>query len=97
MLGVIIFVTAVLVVIATSILKNVEMTKKQKNIIATVTAVIGGSVAMIVENGGFDNLIGAGLFATILAVYGSSQLIYKFLLPDEADDFLAENVGNTVK
>ncbi|AOZ63681.1 hypothetical protein SEA_WEASELS2_92 [Rhodococcus phage Weasels2] len=97
MLAILVFVAAVLVVIATSVLKTVDMSKNQKNAIATVVSVVGGAIAVVVENGGFDNFLSAGLMATILMVYGAAQLVYKFLLPESVEDKLALDVGNTVK
>lgn len=95
MLGILVFVTAILVVIATSVLKNVDMSNTQKNIIATVVSVIGGAVTVVIENGGFDNFLSGGLMATVLVVYGAAQLIYKFILPQSVEDFLAQKTGNT--
>ena len=94
MLGVLVFITAIVVVIATSILKNVDMTNTQKNTIATVVSVIGGAVTVVIENGGFENFLSGGLMATVLVVYGAAQLIYKFILPQNVEDFLSQNVGN---
>lgn len=97
MLAIITLIAAIIVVIATSVLKNVEMSKNQKNLIATVVSIVAGSVAAVVESGGVDNITAGGIMGAVLIVYGSAQLVYKFLLPDSVEDFLSQGVGNTVK
>ncbi len=93
-LGLIILIAAVLVVVVTSVLKNVTMDNSTKNIIATVTSVVAGAVTVVIENGGVDGFLSAGLMGTILTVYGAATLIYKFILPDSVDDFLSQRVGS---
>jgi uncharacterized membrane protein len=90
----VILIAAVLVVVVTSVIKNVTMENNTKNLIATVVSVVAGSVAVVVENGGVDGFLSAGLMGTILTVYGAATLIYKFILPDSVDDFLSQRVGS---
>ena len=81
MTGLIVLIVAVLVVLATSLFKNVNMSDKVKNLIATVLSVVGGVVTVLGTNGwdftGFD---GGDVLGTVLIVYGASQLIYNFIL-----------------
>lgn len=92
--GILLFVTAILVVLVTSILKTVDMSTKVKEVVATVVSVAGGAVATVVDNGGFDHFSATGLMGSVLLVYGAATLIHKFVLPKSADDFLEQSVGN---
>lgn len=81
MTGIIVLVVAVLVVLATSLFKNVEMSDKAKNLIATVLSVIGGVVTVLGTNDwSFDGFNGGDVLGTVLIVYGAAQLIYNFIL-----------------
>lgn len=80
-MGIVAFVTIVLVVLATSLFKNVDMSDKAKNLIATVLSVVG-AVVMQLTTGGFDfsQYEAVDVFGTVLTVYGGAQLLYNFIL-----------------
>jgi hypothetical protein len=80
-MGIVAFVTIVLVVLATSLFKNVNMSDKAKNLIATVLSVVG-AVVMQLTTGGFDfsQYEAVDVFGTVLTVYGGAQLLYNFIL-----------------
>lgn len=88
MFGVIVFVTAIIVIVATSLLKSVDFSDKTKSLIAAGVSILGGGVAAVIENGGFDNFTTAGLMGTILIVYGLATAIYKIILPKSIDEKL---------
>lgn len=93
MLAILVLVAALLVVVATSVLKHGNMSKAHKNILATVISLIAGGVTAFIEAGSLEALTAGGVLSTVLLVYGAGQLVFKFLLPDSADEFLTENVG----
>jgi hypothetical protein len=80
-LGLIVLVVAVLVVLATSLLKNVAWSHKTKVLLATVLSVVGAAVAFLVQNG-WSVAVLASLdpFAVALSVYGLANLFYNFIL-----------------
>ena len=80
-MGIAAFVTIVAVVLATSLFKNVDMSYKAKNLVATVLSVVG-AVVMQLTTGGFDfsKYEAVDVFGTVLTVYGGAQLLYNFIL-----------------
>lgn len=79
--GLIVFVVAVLVVLATSLVKNVNMSDKLKNLIATAISVLGGGLTVVGTNGwDFSGFDGGDVIGTALLVYGAANLIYNFIL-----------------
>jgi len=81
MTGLIVLVVAVAVVLATSLFKNVDMSDKVKNLIATLLSVVGGVVTVLGTNGwDFSGFDGGDVLGTVLIVYGAAQLIYNFIL-----------------
>ena len=92
-MGIVAFVTIVLVVLATSLFKNVDMGDKTKNLIATVLSVIG-AVVMQLTTGGFDfsQYEAVDVFGTVLTVYGGAQLLYNFILKGTQVDAKLEDV-----
>ena len=90
-MGIVAFVTIVLVVLATSLFKNVEMSDKFKNLIATVLSVVG-AVVMQLTTGGFDfsQYEAVDVFGTVLTVYGGAQLLYNFILKGTKVDTVLE-------
>lgn len=81
MTGLIVFGVAVLVVLATSLIKNVDMGNKTKNVIATVLSVIGGVATVLGTNGwDFTGFESGDVLGTVLIVYGAAQLLYNFIL-----------------
>lgn len=70
---------AVAVVLLTSLIKNVGWDGKKKNLVATVLSVAGAAVFVLV--GPDRSLNDAGdFFALATSAYGSSQLLYNFIL-----------------
>lgn len=81
MTGIIVFAVALLVVLATSVIKTVDMSSKTKNLIATVLSVLGGGLTVIgTEGWDFSGFSGADVLSTVLIVYGAAQAIYQFIL-----------------
>lgn len=81
MTGLIVFGVAVLVVLATSLFKNVDMSDKIKNVVATLLSVVGGVVTVLGTHGwDFNSFTAGDVLGTVLIVYGAAQLIYQFIL-----------------
>jgi len=81
MTGLIVLGVAVLVVLATSLFKNVDMSSRAKNVIATVLSVVGGVLTVVGTNGwDFSGFSGGDVLGTVLIVYGAAQAIYQFIL-----------------
>lgn len=79
--GLVIFVVAVLVVLATSLFKTVDMSDKAKNLIAVVLSAVGGGLTALGTNGWDFSGFGAGdVLGTVLIVYGAAEAIYNFIL-----------------
>lgn len=76
MTAVLVAIAAVLVVLGTSILKNVDWSDKVKNTIAVVLSVVAG-VASVWATGGFIGVTDVLEVATL--VYGVAQAIYIFI------------------
>lgn len=91
--GIVVFVVAVLVVLGTSLIKNVEMSDKTKNGIAVVLSVIAG-IATDLSTRAFDfsTYQGLDILGTVLIIYGASQLIYKFIMEDTPVDEKLQSV-----
>jgi hypothetical protein len=83
------FLIAVVVVLATSLLKLPWFGEKVKVAIATVISVVGAAVHVWLT-GDFEAF---DLVATSLQVYGGSQLIYLFIMNDTKFDDKLERVG----
>lgn len=69
---------ALAVVLLTSLIKNVGWGNRAKNAVATVLSVI--SAGAIVLFGADVDLSPGNLLNLTLAIYGSAQLIYNFIL-----------------
>lgn len=81
MTGLIVLGVAVLVVLATSLFKNVDMSTRVKNVIATILSVIGGVLTVVGTHGwDFSGFNGGDVLGTVLIVYGAAQAIYQFIL-----------------
>jgi predicted tellurium resistance membrane protein TerC len=81
MLGLIIFAVALVVVLVTSLFKNVDMNDKIKNLIAVVLSVIGGGLtAWGGQAGDFSSFEAGDVISLVLIIYGASQAIYQFIL-----------------
>lgn len=71
--------SVVLVVLLTSLIKNVEWNFKSKAAVATVLSVLTAVLALFLT-GGWAAFTSVALFQTFTAVYGSSQLTYQFIM-----------------
>lgn len=81
MTGIIVIVVAVLVVLLTALLRNVEWSGRVTTVLATVLSVVGGVVTAFAANGwDVSQFGGADVLSTALAIYGSSQLLYNLIL-----------------
>lgn len=91
--GILVLVSALVVNVATSLIKNVRMTSKQKGSVALGTSAVAGLAAAWIQNGGFDT----GDFAqTAVLVFGASQAIYSFILRGTpADEIMLKAFGGT--
>ena len=94
MTAVLILVAAVLVVLVTSVLKHVEMSKNTKNIIATVVSLIVGGLTAFVDAGSLEAMTAGGVLATVGLVYAAGQLVYKFILKPSGFDEVLETKVN---
>ncbi len=91
--GIVVLVAALLVNVATSLIKNVNMSSKQKGTVALVTSVLAGLAASFV-NGDFNT----GNFAqTAVLVFGASQAIYSFILKGTSADAIMLKAFNGTK
>lgn len=84
---------AVLVVLATSLFKKLEWTSKTKHVVASVLAVVGGTLTVVV--GG--NVDVENVFTTVLAVHGASQAIYAFLFKGSTVEAKLAQVGSSME
>jgi hypothetical protein len=79
MLVFVVLVAAIAVVLLTSLIKNVNWSSKHKNLVATVLSVLAASI-MFVSVTPLATLSGTGVLSIITSVYGTSQLLYQFIL-----------------
>lgn len=86
----------VLVVLFTSLIKNVEWNPKKKNFIAVVLSVLGAGISVLIS-GGLDSLLTADLLQSIVLVYGGSQALYNFVLNGTIVEAKLANVGSNRK
>lgn len=94
MIGILVFAFAVVVVLATSLFKNVDMSSRTKNLIAAVLSVVGGAVAAGIQSEwDFASYGTTDLLETVLLVYGAAQAMYQFLLKDTRADAVLEAAG----
>ncbi len=80
------------VVLLTSIIKQVQWTDKTKNLVATVLSVIAAGI-LFVAGVDFSALAAIDLVGLITSVYGSSQLIYNFILSGTGLDRKLASIG----
>ena len=93
--AIIVFACIVGVVLLTSLFKTVNMSDKVKNLIATVLSVAGGVVTDLTAKGwDVSQYAGVDILTAALAIYGASQLIYKFIMEGSKLDATLENVGS---
>ena len=94
MLAILVLVAAVVVILTTSVLKNVDMSGNTKNIIATAVSLIVGLITAFVEAGSLEALTAGGVMTTIALVYAAGQLFYKFILKPSGFDEVLETKVN---
>jgi len=77
----VIVVLAVVTVLATSLLKNVEWSDRAKNLLAVGLSVLAGG-AFVLQQHGWDvsAFASADLLETVTVVYGAQQAFYNFVL-----------------
>lgn len=68
---------SLVVTLLTSLFKSVNLTSKQKNLIATGLSVVAGTVSVV--SSGVE-LTAGNLASTAVAIYGASQIAYQFIL-----------------
>jgi hypothetical protein len=79
--GLIVFAVSAVVVFATSLFKNVDMSSRIKNVIATVLSTVGGITTALGTNGwDFSGFDGGDVLANVLIIYGAAQALYQFIL-----------------
>lgn len=93
MLGLVVLVVAVLVVLLTSLFKNVGWSTRTKTLLATVLSVVGAAVGTLAANG-WTLAVFATLdpFAVALSVYGLANLFYNFILKGTEPEAKLANV-----
>lgn len=81
MIGLVVFVLAIVVVLLTSLIKQFQWNTQATHLVAVVLSVVGGAVGVLAANGWDPSAFqGSTLLATALAVYAGSQLLYNFIL-----------------
>lgn len=95
MTGLLVFVFAVVVVLATSLFKNVDMSSRVKNVIAAALSVAGGAITAGIDAGwDFSSFAATDVLTTVLLVYGAAQAIYQFVLKGTQVDAKLESTGS---
>ena len=81
MTGLVIVVLAVVTVLATSLLKNVEWSDRAKNLLAVGLSVLAGG-AFVLQQHGWDigSFASTDLLEVVTLVYGAQQAFYNFVL-----------------
>jgi hypothetical protein len=91
--GFLVFGVAVLVVLGTSLIKNVSMSDRAKNLIAVVLSTIGGIITDLSTRAfDFSTYEGLDILGTVLVIYGAAQLIYQFIMKDTSADAKLESI-----
>jgi hypothetical protein len=93
MVGFVVFGAVLAIVLATSLIKNVQMSDKVKNLIAVVLSTFAG-VIIDLQTHGFDfgSYALQDVLGTVLVIYGASQAVYNFILKGTALEEKLENV-----
>ena len=90
--GIIMLVIVLAVVLFTSLFKNVNMSAKTKNLIATVLSVVGGVAAdLAAKDFDVSQYATVDILTAALVIYGGSQLIYTFLMKGSSVDAKLED------
>lgn len=86
---IVLFLVAVAVVLATSVLKQVEWPDKVKALVSTVVAV-GAAAVMTLSTGDFD---GENLLEASLVLYGLSQGFYQLIFKGTKPEGVLSHLG----
>lgn len=76
---ILIIVAGLSVVLLTSLIKNVQWDHRAKNLVATILSIIAAAL-LFVTGVDFTAVTSLDLLGLITSVYGTSQLIYNFIL-----------------
>ena len=94
MTGLVIVVLAVVTVLLTSVLKNVEWSAKTKNLLAVGLSVLAGGAFVLQQNGwDVSAFASADLLEVVTLVYGAQQAVYNFVLNGTQLNAKLESVG----
>lgn len=74
--GELIALLSIAVTLLTSLFKTVDLSAKQKNLIATGLSIVAGIASAYVDG----EIVASSLAASAVAIYGASQLAYNFIL-----------------
>jgi hypothetical protein len=91
--GLVVFVLAVVVVLATSLFKTVDLSTKVKSLIAIVLSVVAGSVTVWVSQGG--DFSTANVVQSVALVYAASQVMYDFIFKGTKIDNVLTSIGGS--
>lgn len=94
MLAILVLVAALVVIVTTSVLKNVSMSGNTKNLIATGVSLVVGLLTAFVEAGSVEALTAGGVLTTVGLVYAAGQVAYKFILKPSGFDEVLETKVN---
>jgi hypothetical protein len=90
--GIIVFIASLVVIVATSLIKTVRMSSKQKSTIALATSGVAGLATAWIQSGG--DLAGGDAIQSAVLVFGASQAIYNFILKGTPiDEILEKSFG----
>lgn len=91
--GLVVVIGAFLVLLLTSLVKNVEWSSKTKNLLTMAVSLVVGLGAALLEAGSVDALAASpgGVMGVVSAIYLSSQVVYKFVMDgSRVEEFLSE-------
>jgi hypothetical protein len=92
--GLVVVVLAVLTVLGTSVLKDVEWSAKTKNLLALGLSVLAGG-AYVLQQEGWDvsAFASTDLLEVVTLVYGAQQAVYNFVFNGTRFNAKLESVG----
>ena len=91
--GLVVFVLAVVVVLATSLFKTINLSSKVKALIAVVLSVVAGSVTVWVSQGG--DFTTTNVVQSVALVYAASQVMYDFIFKGTKIDNVLTSIGGS--
>ncbi len=87
--GIVIFIASVVTIVATSAIKTVRMSAKQKSTVAIATSAVTGFATALIQSGG--DLTAGDFTQTLFLVFGASQAIYTFVMKGTSADKILEH------